>query len=455
MAGLKQLIHEIHRRSLWQVLAIYVAASWAVIEAADVIVARFSLPEWVYGAAIMLLLVGLPIVLATAFVQEGVAPSRPEPPGVADDAAKTGTHADEAAGVRRLFTWRNAIGGGVLAFALWGVVAAAWLLFEGRPERETVQSAMTPAPGIAVLPFRVVGPDLELWREGMVDALYNNLDGAAGLRVINPRTVLSRWRRDVGEEKEADDPQRLLEVAHAVGATYALTGSMLGSGSEVRITVEVHDLDAAELRRAQVEGSPDSMLALVDRLSVEILRAGLVSEGAELPQLDLSAVTTTSLPALRAYLEGEQKFRRGLWEEAADDFDRAVEADSSFALAHYRLSLAYGWTELGPEKPLEQSRLAARHSDRLPERAALLLRGNAQLSEGDLAGIRTLEELTRRYLRRCGRLVRAGRGLHPSGRQGPLHRRRRRARFRPRGCPRPELQFGLHPPGRSFLRSPG
>ncbi len=66
-------------RSPWQVLLVYVGASWVVLEAADVMVARLALPEWVYGAAIVLLLVGLPIVLATAFVQEGVTPSRPEP----------------------------------------------------------------------------------------------------------------------------------------------------------------------------------------------------------------------------------------------------------------------------------------------------------------------------------------------------------------------------------------
>ncbi len=77
MSPLKQLIQEIHRRSLWQVLLVYVGASWVVLEAADVMVARLALPEWVYGAAIVLLLVGLPIVLATAFVQEGVTSSRP------------------------------------------------------------------------------------------------------------------------------------------------------------------------------------------------------------------------------------------------------------------------------------------------------------------------------------------------------------------------------------------
>ncbi len=32
MSGLKQLIQEIHRRSLWQVLLIYVAAGWVAFE---------------------------------------------------------------------------------------------------------------------------------------------------------------------------------------------------------------------------------------------------------------------------------------------------------------------------------------------------------------------------------------------------------------------------------------
>ncbi len=33
-----------------------------------------------------------------------------------------------ATGVRRVFTWRNAILGGFAAFTLWALVAAAWLL---------------------------------------------------------------------------------------------------------------------------------------------------------------------------------------------------------------------------------------------------------------------------------------------------------------------------------------
>lgn len=35
MASLKRLIVEIRRRSLWQVLTVYLGASWAVMEATD------------------------------------------------------------------------------------------------------------------------------------------------------------------------------------------------------------------------------------------------------------------------------------------------------------------------------------------------------------------------------------------------------------------------------------
>src|SRR5687767_3164100 len=71
MLGIKRLIHEIHRRSLWQVLGVYSLGAWLVYQVIGTLYDTLGLPEWVPGAAIVLFLVGLPIVLATAFVQEG------------------------------------------------------------------------------------------------------------------------------------------------------------------------------------------------------------------------------------------------------------------------------------------------------------------------------------------------------------------------------------------------
>ena len=71
MSDLKKLIHEIHRRSLWQVLSIYLAVSWGSLQVVQTVVESADLPEWLPGLALVLLLIGFPIVIATAFVQEG------------------------------------------------------------------------------------------------------------------------------------------------------------------------------------------------------------------------------------------------------------------------------------------------------------------------------------------------------------------------------------------------
>ena len=72
MSRLKRLIQEIHRRSLWQVLGIYLFGAWVALQGIEALVSGLGLPERVPGLAVVLLIVGLPIVLATAFVQEGV-----------------------------------------------------------------------------------------------------------------------------------------------------------------------------------------------------------------------------------------------------------------------------------------------------------------------------------------------------------------------------------------------
>ncbi|MEJ2541752.1 MAG: hypothetical protein P8188_17600, partial [Gemmatimonadota bacterium] len=67
----KELLRETHRRSLWQVLGVYVVASWVVLQVVDTLTSVLRLPDWLPPLALVLLLVGLPIVLATAFVQSG------------------------------------------------------------------------------------------------------------------------------------------------------------------------------------------------------------------------------------------------------------------------------------------------------------------------------------------------------------------------------------------------
>ena len=121
---LKHLIHEIHRRSLLQVLGIYIFASWVVLQVLDTLEDMVTLPEWFAGLAIGLLVVGLPIVLATAFVQGGG-------PGRDGGDSDVAVQATPPGGASSLFTWRNAILGGVAALTLLSGVGVGWILFSG------------------------------------------------------------------------------------------------------------------------------------------------------------------------------------------------------------------------------------------------------------------------------------------------------------------------------------
>jgi class 3 adenylate cyclase/TolB-like protein len=271
-------------------------------------------------------------------------------------------------------------------------------------------------PGVAVLPFRLQGEGLDMWREGIVDLVSTNLDGTAGLRAIDSRTVLARWHEKAPDLKTAD-LETSLDVARQAGARYVLVGDAVALGPRVRLTADVYDVeDGDKLGRATVEGAPDSVFALVDRLSIDALRAILKRQSGDIGRVNLAHATTASLPALKAYLEGEVLFRRADFTGAVAAYERAIEADSTFALALLRLAAAYGWAEnnfcVGGRggravQADEETRLtdlgwqaiqrALRFVERLPEREALLVRSYRALYEGDLTGIEPLRLAVRRY----------------------------------------------------------
>ena len=52
-----------------QVLLVYLGASWAILQITETLQGLLTLPEWVGPVAVVLLLVGLVVVAATAWVQ--------------------------------------------------------------------------------------------------------------------------------------------------------------------------------------------------------------------------------------------------------------------------------------------------------------------------------------------------------------------------------------------------
>jgi class 3 adenylate cyclase/tetratricopeptide (TPR) repeat protein len=380
------------------VVFLYLVASWIVVQLTGALIGSFGLPGWLSPVALALLLVGLVIVAATAWVQTRPPRARVGSAPGAWDLALGDAGRSLARGRLPHLTWSRTIAGGVFAFSLLFGLAGLYVVIKDRgrsfaPGEAVAEDA---APGLAVLPFSVQGAGLDEWREGMVDLLSTNLDGAGGLRAIDSRTVLARWREVAGDEDP--DLATALEVGRRAGARYTLLGSIVSIGDGVRLTADVYDVNGgAKLGSGTVEGAQDSVFALVDRLSIEVLRA-IGGDPAAAGSVSLARATTTSLPALKAFMEGEVLYRHGDFEAAVPAYERAVEADSTFALALFRLSTAYGWAEsITSELATGAIERAARFAERLPEREALLVQTELALQRGTLDGFESAQLATRRY----------------------------------------------------------
>lgn len=399
------LLERLKRARVFQVLAVYLGASWVVLQIADVLQDAVGLPAWVSAFAVLLLLIGLIIILSTAWVQSlpkttaleeaGEIPTDWEiAPGDVIDSLKRGR-------VPHL-TWGRAIMGGVVALSLLFGGAGLYVGLTGRPGvlGPAELGAGEAATGIAVMPFVVTGgEDLELWREGMVDILSTNLDGMGGFRTIDSRTVLSEWQARV-PEGEQPPLRTTLEVAASTGARYAVVGTMVGNPAGVRLGADVYDLSSRdEVAQVTREGASNEVLELTSALSVDLTRELLGTSGRGAVQdLRLDALTTTSLPALRAYLEGEAAFRDAAFADAVAAYEQAVALDSLFALAWLRLSSSYGWLDnIGSASAAVAGERALALVDRLPARDRIIVRASEAARTGDVSFFPEARESVRLY----------------------------------------------------------
>jgi DNA-binding SARP family transcriptional activator/tetratricopeptide (TPR) repeat protein len=220
-------------------------------------------------------------------------------------------------------------------------------------------SPPTDAPArLTVLPFETLGSrkDGELGR-GLDALLTSGMGGLEGYRLI-PATSKS--------DHAPVSPYEASAAAERVGARYYVTGRLVVAPSGLRATAVVRDRANAdqEVWHSEAEAGPGELFDLADELVRGLINDLYRGPGQELARA--AAAATRSLPALKAYLEGERALRGGNYTVARDAFRRAFRADTGFALAYYRCSVAAdragddataGWT----------AQLAARFSERLSE----------------------------------------------------------------------------------------
>ena len=235
--------------------------------------------------------------------------------------------------------------------------------------RRAASLAVAPARrSVAVMPFTMHGdPSLAYVGDGIGALLEAKLDGAGGIRLVDPRAVRGLLPPRTG------DTGMVLAAARRLRATHFLVGDVTVVGDRVQVRTELRSTDGPieVVKASSVSGHRDSLFALADAVALQLL-----ADAAGLGRRELQAAGaagTRSLDAFRAFLDGEAAMAAGRYGEAAERFGQAVAADSGFAIAAYRGASALDWASHSGGEILAMLAIADRGRMRLTGRQARLL----------------------------------------------------------------------------------
>lgn len=323
------LWHELKRRKVWRTGAVYAAVAWGVLQLGDVVVQPLGLPAWTMTLLIVLVILGFPVVLTLEWVFE-----------VTSDGVRRTSRASEAEGGRGIMPWPAAVGGAALLLGLgiWLVAMPAGSdAGPGPPVRESA---------VALFPCEVRGSDrIAHTSEGMVHLLASRLQqGADLLRPIDPRSVLGFLDHEATQVVDSEAADRF---ARRLGAGHYVRCDVLELfEGDLQVKAALYRLGAADepVVDAAFEGRASELPALADELVARLL-TGSVGSASRVAREATRTTDSVPLEAWKAYVEGERAFRMGRHAESIALLREAVEADSTFALAHYRLAVVAGWAE--------------------------------------------------------------------------------------------------------------
>jgi tetratricopeptide (TPR) repeat protein len=381
---MKSLIHEVHRRSLWQVLGIYLAGSWIALQVVEQLTEAAGLPDWVRPFSLVLLILGFPIVMATAFVQEGITSRTGESAPAADPEADPGEPLPEEAEPpapstpathHKVLTWRNAILGGAGAFALLGILTAAYLFMRtagiGPAGTLVAAGVLDERDPILIAELDAGSGDASLARTA-TEALRADIAESPTVTLMTADQVseaLERMRRD------PDTPLDLAlarELATREGIKAVIGGEVNTAGAGYVLTAQVVSTADGGVLVSRRESARDEteIIDAIDRLSKgvrERLGESLRSVQTSPP---LARVTTGSLEALRKYQDGYRAVNRGDREEGLDLLYEAVAIDTAFAAAWRKIATELGNPGNPPDvraREIEAAIKGWEHRDRLTE----------------------------------------------------------------------------------------
>jgi len=326
---------ELRRRHVGRVAIGYEMVAFVVLQAAEIMLPAFDLPDWSLRLVVVFTFLGFPVAVAMAWIydvtSEGI--KRTEDTGVAGR--------PEIKLIPRMgfLVVTVAIAGGV---GWWFVEATVSDTPTGEPAGEVpvIRPAAyvpgTPLGSLAVLPLDDFseGGNQEYFAAGMHEALVAALSRLDGVRLVSRTTVMQYERTS----------KTMPQIAQELQVDAVVEGSVLRDGDDVRITVQlIHAPSDSHLWSESYERKFADIIDLQRDVAMDIaaqIRQELNLDGGAPPTM----VASTVPEAQDAFMKGRFEQDKGTEEalqRAVVFFEDAAAMDSSFAPAFAALGSTF------------------------------------------------------------------------------------------------------------------
>ncbi|HET7373769.1 MAG TPA: serine/threonine-protein kinase, partial [Gemmatimonadaceae bacterium] len=328
------------RPRLGRALAMYAAAFIVVAVVAKAAIIAIGLPTWVLPGAIVVMALGLPAILFTAFVHHGahqaMTMAQLTPGG---SPAMQSTMARIAVKASPWVTWRRTTMTGLATFGVFLLLVAGYM----------ITRALGIGPAASLMGAGVLGA-----REKLIIADFKS---PASDTTLGP-VVTEAFRSDLAQSSSVEimQPTAVREVL-GLGGGFVIVARLLSAQTGDVLADFGVTADQAK-----------DIIPAIDKLSHDVrtkIGESLKSINATRP---LEQVTTPSLAALRKYVQAVTLFDQG------GDFDRgigllneAVSLDTGFAMAYRKLAVELGNHGGFAEREIQAVERAYAHRDRLSE----------------------------------------------------------------------------------------
>ncbi len=308
---------ELKRRNVYKVAVAYIVGGWALSQGIAQVLPVFDVPNGAIRSIVLLIILGFPVAVIIAWFFE-----------ITPEGIKRTEAADAANERSRGKTW-------IYVVAV-GAIASLGLFFLGRFSAGN-RTGPTPndvsSKSIAVLPFENLSDDKNTayFSDGITEEILNALAQIPNLKVAARRSAFQFKGSDLD----------LRKIGQVLGVAHILEGSLQKAGDQVRINVQLVDVqNGLQTWSEKFDRKLDNVFTVEDEIAKKIASKLSVqlTGGAGQP---LVADSTKNPKAHEFYLRGLALLAArgpGL-REARDSFQQATKLDDSYAQAWAELAI--------------------------------------------------------------------------------------------------------------------